>query len=290
MKKRFSVIIIVLLSIGLLIWRTSFSKIEKLLPININISAVMVKQGQYIELIIDNITSSNLTVETNIVKADNFKLYYDDNKAFCFIPIMVTKLPGIYYIRIYDDITLIEDYLITIAEEDFAIQYLVVEPSLFQEVTSSKAYDEYKQAINKAQSYDVKERWWEHEFIQPVPGRITTEFGIKRYTNDNLSPTRHLGIDIANDKGTEVKATASGRVVFADYLTTAGNFVIIAHGMGLFSYYAHLDSLNVVENQDVKQGAVIGNMGSTGFATGPHLHFELTFHRVAINPWQFFKK
>ena len=130
---------------------------------------------------------------------------------------------------------------------------------------------------------------WHGEFIQPVEGKITTEFGMRRFVNNAPTSYRHSGIDIAADKGTSVKAANSGKVILAQYLILIGNTVLIDHGYGIISWNYHMDSIAVKAGDNVIKGEIIGTVGSTGFSTGPHLHFAISVHDVFCNPWTFFK-
>ncbi len=121
-----------------------------------------------------------------------------------------------------------------------------------------------------------------------MAGRISTEFGLYRYTNGSKTPTRHTGIDIAAAEGTNVPASNDGRVVFAGDVIITGNTVVIEHGGGLKTYYFHLSSINTKEGDMVEQGDVIGRVGSTGYATGPHLHFEVKLGEFPLSPWPLF--
>jgi murein DD-endopeptidase MepM/ murein hydrolase activator NlpD len=113
---------------------------------------------------------------------------------------------------------------------------------------------------------------------RPVAGSITSDYGWRR---DPITGVRkfHYGIDIAAPLGTPVRAARSGRVVIAaannGWNDGYGNFVVIDHGDGTRSYYAHLSSVNVAVNQVVSNSTMIGQVGSTGSSTGPHLHFEV---------------
>jgi murein DD-endopeptidase MepM/ murein hydrolase activator NlpD len=113
--------------------------------------------------------------------------------------------------------------------------------------------------------------------IQPVSGTITSRFG-KR------SSGTHTGLDIATSKGTPIKAVSSGTVIYSGYKGSYGNLVIIDHGNGVQTYYAHCSALYVNANQSVSQGEVIAAVGSTGNSTGPHLHLEIRVDGVARNP------
>jgi murein DD-endopeptidase MepM/ murein hydrolase activator NlpD len=94
----------------------------------------------------------------------------------------------------------------------------------------------------------------------------------------------HPGIDIGAGMGTPIKAAASGRVIVAAYSGGYGNLVVIDHGNGLATAYAHQSRIAVSVGQEVSQGQVIGYVGSTGFSTGPHLHFEVRVNGSPADP------
>lgn len=115
-------------------------------------------------------------------------------------------------------------------------------------------------------------------FITPTTGTITSRFGVR--SRDN-----HKGIDIGAPKGTPIKATASGTVLHSGNKNDGyGNYVILSHGNGVQTYYAHCSELLVSKGQSVEQGQVIAKVGSTGISTGNHLHFEVRINGVAQNP------
>ena len=125
---------------------------------------------------------------------------------------------------------------------------------------------------------------YEETFIWPVQGRISGRFGNQRvYNGTPKSP--HSGMDIAAPAGTPVKAPAAGLVTFADadlYLT--GGTVLIDHGHGVSSNFLHLSRIDVKVGDRVEQGEVIGAVGMTGRATGPHLHWGLNWFTVRLDP------
>ncbi|NWH05549.1 M23 family metallopeptidase [Desulfobacter latus] len=119
--------------------------------------------------------------------------------------------------------------------------------------------------------------------IKPVSGIITSPFGYRKspFTGKR---TFHSGLDISNRMGTEIVSTATGKVVFAGRKTSYGNVVIIDHGYGKATKYAHVRDILVHKNQQVKRGEVIATLGNTGRTTGPHLHYEVLVNGTPVNP------
>ncbi len=126
---------------------------------------------------------------------------------------------------------------------------------------------------------------WTERFINPLEGRITSEYGAIRIINQN-PPRRHSGIDIATEEGEPIIAPNRGVVRLSEFLLSGGYTVIIDHGMGLSSTYMHLHELAVKTGEVVERGEKIGTVGMTGYATGPHLHWEVNIGQVPVNPEQ----
>ncbi|NNE65155.1 MAG: peptidoglycan DD-metalloendopeptidase family protein [Pyrinomonadaceae bacterium] len=126
-------------------------------------------------------------------------------------------------------------------------------------------------------------------FIMPVAGRISSRFGNRFHPIDKVQKF-HGGIDIAAPRGTPIRAASDGEVVFAGRRGGYGNMVIIQHADGRTSRYAHAQSLNVFKGQKVSVGETIGAVGSTGKATGPHLHFEVRENGKPVNPFELLAK
>ena len=118
----------------------------------------------------------------------------------------------------------------------------------------------------------------------PLPRlSISTPFGAKRIINGKRRSI-HWGTDFRAKRGTPVRAALSGKVVLARNLYFTGNTVVIDHGLGIHTLYAHMSKLSVKEGQFVKRGEVIGKVGSTGRSTGPHLHFGVYVEGVKADP------
>lgn len=128
------------------------------------------------------------------------------------------------------------------------------------------------------------ERLWRGAFAPPLLATPPSDnFGRKRILNDEpRSP--HSGVDFAADPGTPVLAAQRGRVVLSAPLFFSGRTVILDHGLGLFSSYAHLRELGVKEGELVERGAWLGGVGATGRVTGPHLHWAMRLNEARVNP------
>ncbi|NLI57959.1 MAG: M23 family metallopeptidase [Clostridium sp.] len=122
--------------------------------------------------------------------------------------------------------------------------------------------------------------------LWPTNGSISSGFG---YRMDPISFTRkfHYGIDISAPYGREIKASASGKVILSDWHGNYGKTVIVDHGRGITTLYAHCSSLLVSEGETVNKGDVIAQIGSTGRSTGNHLHFEVRVFDTAVDPMEY---
>jgi len=144
-----------------------------------------------------------------------------------------------------------------------------------------------KQIIKRAKSKIGHDKiaYFSTGFIRPVKGgRITGVYGSRRILN-GVKKSPHFGLDIAKAKGSTVRAATSGIVRLAGKsFYYNGNFILIDHGQGLSSYYLHLSKIDVKAGDFVKRGDKIGEIGSTGRATGPHLHWEVRWNNVRIDP------
>lgn len=119
--------------------------------------------------------------------------------------------------------------------------------------------------------------------IEPVQGRITAKYGEKSSVRSSV----HTGLDIAAPGGTPIKAAASGTVVFSGRKGSFGKMLVISHGNGVQTYYAHCSKLLANVGDKVSQGEVIANVGSTGNSTGNHLHLEVRVNGQSYNPQKY---
>ncbi len=132
----------------------------------------------------------------------------------------------------------------------------------------------------------ISERLWKGKFSKPLDNDVSTVFGVKRIMNKKKT-SLHRGVDFRGTTGEPVLAFNRGRVVLADDLFYGGKTVILDHGQGIYSIYMHLSEFNVNVNDILSRGAVVGRVGSSGRATGPHLHFGVKVQSVNTNPLSF---
>ena len=130
------------------------------------------------------------------------------------------------------------------------------------------------------------EKLWQGSFRMPITGTHTARnFGRRRVLNGQAG-SPHTGVDIPALSGTPVHAPQRGRVVLAEPLFFSGNTVILDHGLGLYTFYGHLESISVQVGDLVAPGALLGKVGATGRVTGPHLHWGVTLNQSRVNPLQ----
>jgi len=127
-------------------------------------------------------------------------------------------------------------------------------------------------------------RLWEGRFLMPVEGPLITEFGARRSYNGGPVVGAHAGADFAAPAGQPVLAPARGRVALIDEVRLRGRVVVLDHGLGVFTTYAHLSAVDVQPDQTVERGQPIAKVGSTGLSTGPHLHWELWVGGANVDP------
>lgn len=133
----------------------------------------------------------------------------------------------------------------------------------------------------------VSEPLWQGDFQRMGGAANMAQFADRRsylHQGKKISEATHMGIDLASVQQAPIRAANHGRVIFADFLGIYGNCVVIDHGLGLQTIYAHLSRMEVSEGDRVQKGDLIGNSGVTGLAGGDHLHFEVTISGVSVNP------
>jgi murein DD-endopeptidase MepM/ murein hydrolase activator NlpD len=167
-----------------------------------------------------------------------------------------------------DDADLTPQYHETLAEYNF-----------LKVATFSRGFNQY------ARLWQLNSR----PSLWPLLGRIMSPYGVRQDPFSGEGAT-HTGVDISAQVGTPVKAAADGIVTHAEWSGAYGRMVVIDHGNGLQTRYAHLSEFDVVPGEEVRRGDVIARSGSSGRTTGPHLHYEVRLQGTPVNPYPYLAK
>lgn len=176
---------------------------------------------------------------------------------------------------------------LAVSEGKFATESLHVAPNFVQPNAEQLARAEAERERLRAIFATITpERLWAGSFRVPLDG-VTTggNFGKRRVLNGTPG-SPHGGVDFPAPAGTPIYAAQRGRVVLAEPLYFSGNTVVIDHGLGLYTFYGHMESIDAKVGDLIETGALLGKVGATGRVTGPHLHWGLTLNRSRVNPLQ----
>lgn len=177
------------------------------------------------------------------------------------------------------------DHLVVeVVSAEFGVQELTLpDDQVFLDKPTLKRAEKEKKEMLGAMKPVSPEKLWDGEFIYPVKGKSSGRFGFRRVINgETRSP--HSGEDFSVPEGTPVKATNSGKVVLVGNYFFTGKSIFVDHGLGCYSMYFHLNEINVKKGQPVRKGDIIGKVGATGRATGPHLHWGIRLNGARVNP------
>lgn len=251
-------------------------------------SAVKVEQGSVITVLLTGFLDGlEPTVETDLSLARFCDV--PGGKA-AFIGVHYNREPGVYNVRVACgalDVT----QEVTVVHRDFPRQDLWIDLSSSSNAvaTSPGAGEEWRNVIYPIYETADPEIYWDGVFVRPCAATAkNSEYGLFRYTNGASTPERHAGIDYDCDLGDAVWSPARGKVVFAGFLKMTGNTVVVEHGGGLKSFFFHMDSLACAEGDMVEREQVVGYAGTTGYSTGPHLHYEARIGNQSVDPEQLF--
>ena len=204
-----------------------------------------------------------------------------DGSIFGLMPIPPLEKPGDYPVEVLDARnSALASATVTVLDAHFPKQNVVIEPTV-AELKPAPGESEDSSAFRKTVS---DTRYWAEPFVLPVPGCLTSTYGVQRYLNGKATGDIHAGLDQRAAAGSPIHAIADGVVKLVRPWAVHGNTVAIDHGQGVESMYLHMSKFNVTEGAVVKKGDVIGYIGSTGRSNAPHLHWSLYVNGVAVNP------
>ena len=226
----------------------------------------------------EEIAATELKLEGEYAELDGMKQETEAKKSSV-DALMADKKKELeeYNQRIADAQTEIDEMQQAIAAEEANIAAIEAEIKRQEEEARRKAEEAGK-------TYEVKSIDG-ISFTWPLPAssRITSNFGGRSSPTEGAS-SNHQGIDVGAPEGSTIKAAASGTVVISTYSKSAGNYVMINHGGGVYTVYMHMSSIAVSAGQSIGMGDTIGYVGSTGYSTGPHLHFGVRVGGSYVNP------
>lgn len=209
----------------------------------------------------------------------------DHGKVHAWIGIDLAQKPGTYAISwrnqegniVRKDVLKVEAGHFTVSRIQVPKKMAEFDPQTLQRIRQDHAH------LRRAYAAKVKMAQPIAMLLMPVDGEVSTPFGAKRIVNGHpRSP--HAGVDLAAPEGTPIRAPLAGKVVLAEEMFLNGKTVVLAHGRGLISVYSHMQAMNVKEGQKVRTGEVIGFIGKSGRATGPHLHWGVRLGQARVDP------
>lgn len=259
-------------------------------PIQLSVDATELQQGYTLVLRASNLPEGvdEVTAETDMGFTPTFYSYQGDMIAL--MPAKYNGAVGEYHITIHAGEES-ESFTITVTDGGFDVtvqQFQVDQGVADSTVNSPEANYVYEITTRPLKNMGDPEKYWEGPFVLPIDPSFkvsSSTFGRIRIINGSSS--QHAGIDYPAPLGTQVWAPNNGRVLLAEFLQLTGNTICIEHGFGLKSWFYHLNEVEVEAGQMVKTGDPIGKVGSTGFSTGPHLHFTMSVNNIYTNPEQY---
>ncbi|MEG0167314.1 MAG: M23 family metallopeptidase [Ruthenibacterium sp.] len=252
----------------------------------ITFSTAKIDQGGVVAVEVSGVLDGSIaTIETELSLA---KFTQIDDRQMAYIGIAYNREPGDYPITVTCG-ELSETQTITVVHKTFTRQDMTIDTDVSDDTMNNpNGGPEWRKVIWPLFLTADDTTYWSGKFISPIEGGINTEYGLFRYTNGSKQAERHPGIDLDGNEGDPIKAPNNGRVVYAGTLIFTGNTIVIEHGNGLKSYLFHMSRLDVSEGDMVTTGQIIGAVGSTGYSTGAHLHYEVRIGNQSINPMDLF--
>ena len=271
------------------VWNVNLSKdfygtaqyvfeIENNVPVEVTAEKVSCYQGEFIRLFAENASEGDIFSAVCPELGYEADFFVTDNGVISLLPIPCDAEPGIYTVSITENGES-RPLEIEVKEQSFDKGTLTISTT-----RTPEAEAELEEFLSPLRDYVSEFAYPGGVFTAPVEGKITTSFGLHRYTNGSSTFTIHNGQDIAAKGNPDITASHNGKVVYVGELEIPGKTIVIDHGLNILSYYYHLKSINVEVGQTVSAGEKIGVMGTTGYSTGDHLHYTVMINGVATNP------
>ncbi|MBI3590601.1 MAG: M23 family metallopeptidase [Candidatus Melainabacteria bacterium] len=271
---------------------------EQVISSNHHLLRPLHKENEVIEVISNETVNVGDTFSVKVKKIENVhgvpKIFFDADKIPVFvlsnnwyrslIPLSADSKPGKHILEIY-----YKGHAKKIDLNVMATKYPLQELTLTKEVAALKASRTEKALVAKTLAVLSNTKLWSGKFIFPSTSPQSTTYGVKRRVNGIINPDYfHKGLDFAAPYGSSIKASEDGKVILVGLepkgFVVNGNCIFLDHGHGVITGYLHLSKVLVKEDEIVKKGQIIGKVGSTGIASGPHLHWGLYVLGKTVDP------
>ena len=251
----------------------------------------LVSQGQAFIVVVDSLDSTAVSVAFN---GEFFSLNRESDRFFAILPIAVEAPAGPLPLTVAiadktNRIALSIDTSVTVLDTAYKMENIELDQTLSHLLAPEIIAEDYalRNAIQRQKS---PIRLWKNYFLPPTNAVINSTFGVKRSYNGGVSTDFHSGMDHAGAIGTPIIAPAAGIVAWTGETERRGLGIILDHGIGLFTNYWHLSSIDVTVGASVRRGEKIGRMGTSGLSTGPHLHWEVVINGTPVDPLQWVRE
>jgi Peptidase family M23 len=262
---------------------------EEAPPLSGNIQAQVehsVKQGDVLRIVLSPNNAKALAsgdIPGHVRFAGRSASFYPqpDGSYLALIAVSVFQKPGLYPLLLEDVQKHMQSLRDVLVEDG---RYKTQNVNVSAGTAGLQPLPGEMEAIQALKVAESSIRYWNEPFVSPTPDCQNSPFGVKRFHNGKPTGDYHKGVDLRSPQGRPIRATAGGTVRIARMYRLHGGTVGLDHGQGVSSIYIHMSKLNVHPNEVVKQGDIIGFVGSTGFATGPHLHWGMYVNGLPVNP------
>lgn len=256
---------------------------------SLDINPLVLVEGETTSITIRTNAASLVTVnflEQNlrVISLENNGLHY------IFVPVPLFTPPDTYLMTMrfnVNGVTSEYQFNLRVAAGAYGTSYLTVAAENLLQPAVQDA--EVTLLTNLTRTF-TEQRLWDTSLSIPAAAAMNAPYGTRRSYNGGPVDGYHSGADFASAPGAPIYSAASGQVVLADALNIRGNTVVVNHGWGIYTLYAHLSQINVGVGEMVDTGQVLGLAGSTGRVTGPHLHWEVWVNGVPVNPLQWVRR
>ena len=250
-------------------------------PVSVTMTARSIQPGELIVLTI-------AAVNPDVVSVRAFERTWpgfagEGGATRVLIGIDLAVQPGRYAVEIAAGEARTTRELVVLARR-FPTRRLTVNPDLVNPPAEARARIEQETLeLERAWQQSAVAPLWAGPFVRPVPDAANSAFGTRSFYNGQAR-TPHGGADFSSPEGTPIQSPNGGRVVIAGSRYFTGGTVVIDHGLGVFSLFAHLSRIDVAAGDEVTSGAVVGRVGATGRVTGPHLHWAVRINGARVDP------